>query len=79
MQMQYEDTPKQDNFNDMMMDTAGFQRMLEQSKKEEEERIKKQNKIKVNEDKLLERGLLQSQDTHKKEAQLKEQEDEMMR
>ena len=32
---------EQNNFNDMMMDTAGFQKMLEMSKKEEEERMKK--------------------------------------
>lgn len=50
-------TPQQNNFEDMMMSTAGFNMILEQSKKEEEERLKKEQNIKINEDKLLQRGI----------------------
>ena len=42
------------------MDTAGFNKILELSKKEEEARAKKQYTIQMNEEKLLQRGLQQS-------------------
>lgn len=41
----------------MMMNTAGFNKILEQSKKDEEERLRKEQNIKMNEDKLLKRGM----------------------
>ena len=40
-----------------MMDTAGFQKILDISKKEEEARARKQKTIQMNEEKLLMRGL----------------------
>ena len=63
----------------MMMDTAGFQKILDLSKKEEEARIAKQKTIQANEEKLLQRGLQQSEEAGKKEAQLQDQEAEMLR
>lgn len=39
------------------MSTAGFNKILEQSKKEEDERLKKEQNIKINEEKLLMRGI----------------------
>ena len=38
-----------------MADTAGFQKILEMSKKDEEVRIEKEDVVKVNEEKLLQR------------------------
>lgn len=52
------------------MDTAGFQKILELSKKEEEERARKQNTIQKNEEKLLQRGLQESEAISKKEMQM---------
>ena len=66
-------------FHDMAMDTKGFQQILELSKKEEEERMLKQSNIKKNEEKLLQRGLQQSEETSKKEAQMLDQEAEMLK
>jgi hypothetical protein len=45
----------------MMMDTAGFEKILEISKREEEERLQKLKMIDDNEQKLLNQGIRQSE------------------
>ena len=42
----------------MMSDTAGFQKVLEMSKREEEERLAKLKAIEDNEKKLIEQGIM---------------------
>lgn len=52
-----EDEDRKKNEMNLMADTAGFQKILQLSQQEEEVRKQKDDMIKVNEEKLLQRAI----------------------
>lgn len=62
----------------LMSDTAGFQKILEMSKLEEEARIKKQKTISANESRLLDQGIRQSKTFKEADIDIDQKELDMM-
>ena len=62
----------------LMSDTAGFQKILEMSKLEEEARIKKQKTISANESRLLDQGIRQSKTFKEADVDIDQKELDMM-